>query len=197
MTNYSSLITMSHTPRRDAIQQAKYFTLMNPVYLDTETTGTDQHAQIVEICVLNTDGSVLVNALVKPTTPIAPELERFHGITNALVQNALTWKDLWHPLAAALTGRRIAIYNAEFDVRLMQQSHRKHHLSWTLDTSKAFCVMHLYAQFYGQRGTRAGQYRWQSLEAARQQCGLSLPNSHRARADAELARAVLHYMASQ
>jgi hypothetical protein len=100
-------------------------------------------------------------------------------------------------LEAALTGRRIAIYNAEFDLRLMQQSHQKNKLEWTLNTSRPFCLMLLYAQFYGQRGTRAGQYRWQKLEDAGRRCHSSLPNSHRAKADAELARAVLHYMASR
>jgi DNA polymerase III epsilon subunit-like protein len=185
------------TPKQNAIQQAKYFVALNPVYLDTETTGTDHNAQIVEICVLDADGRVLVDSLVKPTAPISPDLERFHGITNALVQNAPTWKELWPQLEAALTGRRVAIYNAEFDVRLMQQSHQKNKLKWMFDTSRTFCIMQLYAQFHGQRNPRYGGYRWQSLDDARQRCGLSLPNSHRAKADAELARAVLHYMASR
>ena len=44
---------------------------------------------------------------------------------------------------------------------------------------------------------RAGNYRWHSLDDARGQCGLDLPNAHRAHADTLLARAVLHFVAAQ
>jgi hypothetical protein len=37
--------------------------------------------------------------------------------------------------------------------------------------------------------SRAGNYRWHSLDDARWQCGLDLPNAHRAQADTLLARA--------
>jgi DNA polymerase-3 subunit epsilon len=55
--------------------------------------------------------------------------------------------------------------------------------------------MELYAMFYGDRDPYRGSFRYQSLEIAGRQCGINLPNAHRAVDDCLLTRAVLHYMA--
>jgi DNA polymerase III epsilon subunit-like protein len=57
--------------------------------------------------------------------------------------------------------------------------------------------MKLYAQFRGEANSRTRGYRWHSLDDARAQCGLDLPNAHRARADTLLARALLLWLAGQ
>ena len=183
--------------RQAAIFEAKREVSRKPVYLDTETTGLEGTDQIVEICVLDHDGTVLINSLVKPTGPIPPDATRIHGITNGLVKDAPAWPDLWPRVKTLMTDRRVAIYNAEFDVRLMKQSHRKHQMSWELPDDPFFCLMKLYARFYGQWDSSRGSYRWQNLEAAGRQCKITLPNAHRAHADTLLARAVLHYLAGQ
>ncbi len=180
--------------RRQAILQARAEIQTRPVYLDTETTGLDNDSQIVEICILDSDGAPLVDTLVKPRGAIPADVIRIHGITNEMVADAPAWPDVWPCVSAALDGRRVAIYNAEFDLRMMQQSHRKHRLRWEAGFD-CFCVMQLYARFYGEWNSYYRSFRWQRLENARHQCGLRLPNAHRAHADALLARAVLHYMA--
>lgn len=96
-------------------------------------------------------------------------------------------------MQALLNGRRVGIYNAEYDLRLIQQSHVAHRIAEKAAGSNAFCIMKLYAEFFGQRGSYGG-YRWQSLDKAARQCRIRLPNSHRAAADAQLARAVLLHM---
>ena len=98
-------------------------------------------------------------------------------------------------MQAALHGRQVGIYNADFDLRMMAQSHRRHSLGWQDPSMQVFCIMRLYAEYYG--GGRYGGGRWQSLESAGSQCRISLPNAHRALADTLLARAVLHHMAGQ
>lgn len=55
--------------------------------------------------------------------------------------------------------------------------------------------MELYARYYGSWNERYSSYRWQSLENAGSQCGIAIPNSHRAKDDTLLARAVLLHMA--
>jgi DNA polymerase-3 subunit epsilon len=87
------------------------------------------------------------------------------------------------------------IYNAEFDLKVMQQSHWRHRLTWDPPYRDQECLMKLYARFVGQRHPAYGSYRWQSLEDAARQCGLDHPNAHRAAADARLTRALLHYLA--
>jgi DNA polymerase-3 subunit epsilon len=182
--------------RRAAIAQAQIELNKKPIYLDTETTGLKERDQIVEICLLEHDGSIAFQSLVKPTGKIPPDATRVHHITDAMVSTAPAWPEIWPQVEALLNTRRIAIYNAEYDLRLMQQSHRAHGLSWSTPVSH-FCIMKLYAQFRGDWNSRAGNYRWYSLDDARGQCGLDLSNAHRAQADTLLARAVLQHVAAQ
>ncbi|HID85120.1 MAG TPA: 3'-5' exonuclease, partial [Anaerolineales bacterium] len=42
--------------RWDAIRTAKAWLKRRPVYLDTETTGLDEGAEIIEIAVVDTNG---------------------------------------------------------------------------------------------------------------------------------------------
>ncbi len=182
--------------RRAAIVQAQIELNKKPIYLDTETTGLKDHDQIVEICLLDHDGAVAFQSLVKPTVRIPLDATRVHHITDAMVSTAPTWPEIWPQVEVLLSTHRIAIYNAEYDLRLMQQSHRVHGVAWVSPVSHV-CIMKLYAQFRGDWNSRAGNYRWYSLDEARSQCGLDLPNAHRAHADTLLARAVLHYLAAQ
>ena len=182
--------------RRAAIAQAQIELNKKPIYLDTETTGLKDFDQIVEICLLDHDGSIAFQSLVKPTVKIPLDAARVHHITDALVSTAPTWPEVWPHVEAILTTRRIAIYNAEYDLRLMRQSHRACGLVWSTSVNH-FCLMKLYAQFRGDWNSRTGNYRWHSLDDARWQCRLDLPNAHRAHADTLLARAVLHYVAGQ
>lgn len=180
-----------------AIQQAKREYALKPVYLDTETTGLGGWAEIVEICVVDYKGAILLDTLVKPKYPIPSDATAVHQITNRMVQGAPTWAQVWKELNPILKNRRIAIYNADYDTRLMRQSHDHHSLRWTLPDSSFWCVMKLYADFYREWDSYHGNHKWQKLGSAAEQCGISMPNAHRARADALLSRAVHTYMALQ
>lgn len=182
--------------RQAAIAQAQIELNQQPIYLDTETTGLHDRDQIVEVCLLEHDGSIAFQSLVKPTVKIPPDAARVHHITEAMVGAAPAWPEIWPQIETLLTTRRVAIYNAEYDLRLLQQSQRAHGQTWSAAINH-FCIMKLYAQFRGEWNARAGNYRWHRLDDARRQCGLELPHAHRAHADALLARAVLHYVAAQ
>ncbi len=182
--------------RLAAIIKARNTLASRPVYLDTETTGLDGTDQIVEICIVDCDGAVLVDSLVKPKGKIPAEAFAIHRISDAMVKSAPAWPRVWPEVETALAGRRVAIYNAEFDVRMMQQSHAKHKLAWDFPDDPFFCLMKLYAQFRGEWNYKYGNYRWHSLEAAAMQCGIQLPDRvHRAKEDTLLARELLEYMA--
>ncbi|MCW3664158.1 3'-5' exonuclease, partial [Burkholderia cenocepacia] len=62
--------------------------MTNFILLDTETTGLDESAEIVEIAVIDDAGNVLLNTLVKPKHPIPNSATAIHGITNAMVATA-------------------------------------------------------------------------------------------------------------
>ena len=182
--------------RRAAITLARQKLALHPLYLDTETTGLDSNSEIVEICVIDDDEQALFESLVKPTRGIPRDVIRIHGITDEMVKDAPAWREVWPEVEAILAKRNVAIYNADFDLRMMQQSHARYWMQWNLPMNDVFCLMKLYAQFYGQWNSKYGSYKWQSLEAAGQQCRIPLPNSHRAKDDVRLARAVLHYVSA-
>ena len=189
---------MNSGARKEAIQLAQQWISKKPRYLDTETTGTGPHDHIVEISVIDHDGTILVNSLVKPTGKISPAARAIHGITDELVKGAPRWESVWAQVEAAMTNCAVGIYNADFDLRMMRQSHQRNWLRWTdPEGVEFFCIMKLYAQFYGEWNPRYGNYRWQSLDQAGRQCGIPLSNSHRAKDDALLTQALLEYMANQ
>ncbi len=174
--------------RQTAIQLARVYYQARPVYLDTETTGLNDWDEIVEICILDHDGSVLLDTLVKPRQSIPVEAVRIHGISGAMVEQAPAWPQVWPQVEAILRGRYVGIYNAEFDKRMLRQTHQAHSLEWDPRGISFFCIMDLFTRYYGSG-------RMQKLETAGEYFRLSFPNSHRARADTILARAVLERMA--
>ena len=178
---------MSTTYRKKAIQTVRDYSNFKPVFLDTETTGLHNTAEIVEISVVNYDGSVLLDTLVKPVHSIPWEVIRVHGITDEMVVEAPSWTEVWPQVEKNIQGRYVGIYNADFDIRMMKQSHILNGISEDISEVRSFCMMKLYAQFYGTG-------RWQKLESAGQQCGLALPNTHRAKDDTLLVQAIFEHM---
>jgi len=189
---------MNASARKEAIQLAQQWITRKPVYIDTETTGTGTNDSIIEIAIIDHDGSILVDSLVKPVGMISAGARAVHGITDEMIKDAPRWETVWAQVETAILDRAVGIYNADFDLRMIKQSHQRNWLRWSVPKgAEFFCIMKLYAQFYGQWNPRHANYRWQSLDQAREQCRIPLPNSHRAKADTLLTRAILEYMASK
>lgn len=181
--------------RRQAIQMANDWLAEKPVYLDTETTGLGNRDQIVEIAIIDFDGTLLINELVRPAIPIPPDATRIHGITNSMVAGAMSFPILWATkIRPVLFGRLVAIYNSEFDLRMIRQSNGG--VPVPVSSLRTVDLLDLYAKFYGEWDPARRGYRYQSLEKAGRQCDIPLPNAHRALADTLLTRALLHYMAA-
>lgn len=182
------------TPK--VIQSAQNILRYDPIFIDTETTGVSPNDVIIEIGVVDLAGNTLFDALVKPPIPIPPDAMAVHNITEEMVADAPAWKDIWEDLRAVLDGRFIGMYNAEFDLRMMQQTHKRYWLDWDLDDRRFFCVMKLYAAFYGEISRRGRGFRFHKLENAGAACNIPLPNSHRAVDDARLTAELFKYIAN-
>ena len=189
--------------RYRAILKARQWVDSDPVLLDTETTGLRSDAEICEIAVVDLHGQTLIDKLVLPTRSIPADATNIHGITNDDVRDADTLPTLWPELAGLLRGRAVVIYNADYDTRLLRQSAIASGMesAWNAfrEASEGDwrCLMKLFAEFYGERSGSYGDYRWQRLDVAARHFGIAIPpDQHRARADADLARQVLHAMAS-
>jgi len=177
------------------IQRARQILAYEPVFIDTETTGFSPDDVVIEIGVVTFQGETLYESLFKPTIPIPQSAIDVHHITEDMVESAPSWKDEWPKLQRVLEGRFIGMYNADFDLRMMKQTHDRYWLDWTLDDKRFFCVMKLYAAFYGEASSRDRGYRFHKLESAGAACGISLPNAHRAVDDALLTAALFKYIA--
>jgi DNA polymerase-3 subunit epsilon len=173
--------------RQSTILKMQEIWASQPVFLDTETTGLYNAAEVIEIAIVDQDGSLLLETLVRPRRPVPMDAVRVHGITDEMLLTAPTWLNVWPRVEAVLSNRSVGVYNAEFDLRMMQQTHQSSGMPWRPPAFRLFDIMQLYADF-------SGAYRWLKLEDVGRQCGIALPNSHRARDDSMLAREVFMYM---
>jgi len=164
-----------------------------PVYLDTETTGLGPDDEVVEIAVIDHDGTTLIDQRVRPTVPIPIRAFMVHGICDEDVSDSPTFAELAPKLEAALRDRVLVIYNANFDLRILAQSARIHACRTPAKT--AYCAMELYAAYRGDWNPTYNTYRWHKLATAAQHLGVSIEEPlHSARADAEITRRLVHAM---
>lgn len=181
------------------IAKPDFFTDMmtiRPLFLDTETTGLDSRAEVCQIAIVDYNGEVLLDTLVKPTVPIPPDATAIHHITNAHVASAPAFAELWAQFAAIIDGRHVVIYNADYDVRVLRQSARANGLQFE-PRAQFHCAMLAYAEFHGEWDDYRGGYRWIKL-------GVALKNTdidaravtlHSALADAEMTRCLVRKIA--
>ena len=165
-----------------------------PVYIDTETTGITRTDEILEIVIVDWDGSVLFESFIRPQKPIPPESTAIHGITSDMVEKARPWPIAWQQIRPLVAGRLLAIYNAEFDMRMMQQSLEQYRLPWR-ENFDTLDIMDLFSQFIGEWDPNRKALRRYRLEQAGKYFKIPIPNAHHALEDTLLARAVLHSMA--
>lgn len=178
------------------IENARQVLALNPIFLDTETTGTGPDDVVIEVGIVNLDGIVLYDSLVNPGMHIPEESSAVNEITDEMVANSPTWQDAWEDIETILEGHVLGMYNAEFDLRLLKQSCLQSGIPWTLNTNRSFCVMNMYAAFYGEWNMRRSGFRYHKLENAGRMSKIPLPNSHHAADDAKLTAALFKYMAN-
>lgn len=141
----------------------------NAVILDTETTGLDIWAEIVQIAIIDMAGDVLLNSLARPVGMIPPDATRIHGITMEHVRLAPTFAELCLLVRPLLAGRTVIIYNADYDLRLLHQSAKASMPEQVVLGNPAFdaasyeCAMHWYSVWVGDWSDWHGSYRWQRL----------------------------------
>lgn len=180
--------------RNRAIELARTIIENKPVYIDTETTGLERDDEVVEISIVDFDGSLLFSSLVKPTRPIPPGAQQVHHISDKDVAAASPWPILWPRVRSFLYARPVAAYNASFDYRMMQQSHARYRLPWR-DNLNMVDILPLYSDFRGVWDPMRRSMKYFKLEEAGAYFQIPLLNEHRSEADALLLRAVLHSIA--
>lgn len=145
--------------------------------LDVETTGLEHDAQIVELCILDSAGTPLLNSLIKPSISVPAEATAIHGISDADLINAPTWPAIHAEVCRILTNRPVLAYNADFDK--MRLLHMAEHFGLPAPQLQTICIMKLVARWIGEQ-TAYGSYRWYSLQDAAQTLGIAPTGAHRA-----------------
>jgi DNA polymerase-3 subunit epsilon len=136
---------------------AKWFS-EDILILDTETTGLNNGSEIIELAIIDKKGNVLFDSLFKPKNTIPDEVTKIHGITNNMVADAPTWQENWNEIMNVIGNKRVLIYNAEFDTRMILSTNAV----WGIKDSfeiKASCVMKAFSSYVGSE-------RWISLSDA-------------------------------
>ena len=191
---------MNNDDRQDAILKARQILEDAPVIFDTETTGLDSNAEIIEISCIAADGTVLLDTLVRPTNSVPKEATRIHGLSDADLLTAPNILELEPKFKTIFDHRTVGSYNLAFDTRLIGQSLHKASQGLQKDRHWAdtnFCIMALYAQFWGDRQDYHSRYIWQALGKALDQCGITVEGPlHRALADSRAALALLQHIAA-
>lgn len=132
------------------------------VILDTETTGLDR-AEIVEIALVNHAGETLLNTLIKPTISIPADAAAIHGISDAMVADAPNFPKIYPEIVRVLEGKRAFIYNAVFDIKILNYCRNLHKLA-SFNLSKRYeCIMTWHTQWAGHWSDYHESYKWHPL----------------------------------
>jgi len=132
--------------------------------LDTETTGLDQDAEVIQVGLIDGAGNVLIdNALCKPSMPIPPEAMAVHHITNGMVSGAPSFYEIFRELARLAEDRVVVIYNKAYDLRLIRQSLAQFSAPPPFTPARIECAMLPYADYVGDWNEYHQNFKWQKL----------------------------------
>lgn len=139
----------------DAISKAS---LSNFIVIDTETTGVDNQAEILQLSIIDGYGNKLWDKYYKPVhttsweqaqavNKISPEMVAKCNpliLDKERIENLISGYDL------------IVGYNIPFDIRMCQQNGLSIH-------KDIFDVMRAFARIYGEYNPKYGSYKWKKL----------------------------------
>lgn len=134
------------------------------VILDTETTGLGNNDVIIQIGMIDLDGNILLDSLIKPTKRkrISREATNIHGITMKMLYDAPTFEEIYPKFKEIVGDKKILIYNAEFDVKLIEQTADQD--EFVLNEMMTVCMMKLYSGFIGEWSEYHGDWKFQKLK---------------------------------
>lgn len=193
----SAVATARLDGRSDAVDWAKsMLTQPRTVFLDTETTGFGPRAEIIDIGIVDTLGTVLLDTLVRPTMPIPASSSRIHGLIDRDVADAPDWRDIYPEVFRLLAGARVVVYNAPFDSGMVTTNCQR--IGLPIPVAHWHCAMRQYASYAGPAAARPGRGtgRFCKLDLAAAAFNIA-PGGHRALADADVCRRVVVGMAGR
>lgn len=95
-------------------------------FLDTETTGLDMRAQVVEVAYVQTDAAFQVvrefESLVHYIDEIPEAAAKVNNISLSMTLKSPKFYEIWPQIALDLDGTILVGHNVEFDIRMLAQT---------------------------------------------------------------------------
>ena len=104
---------------------------MNEIILDTETTGlsVEQGDRIIEIACIETKDLIptknVFYKLINPEREVSKDATEIHGYTNSKLDNEPKFKDIAKELIEFISGKKLIIHNAPFDIGFLNHELKK------------------------------------------------------------------------
>jgi DNA polymerase-3 subunit epsilon len=155
--------------------------------IDLETTGIDLATdKIVEIAIvkLMPDGTVLKKRkIINPQKPIPAASSNIHGITDEMVKDAPTFKQVANEIKQFLTNCDLGGYNSNrFDIPMLVEEFLRTGQEFSMEGRKLVDVQKIFHQM--EQRTLGAAYKFY--------CNKILDNAHSAEADAVATLEILH-----
>jgi DNA polymerase-3 subunit epsilon len=156
------------------------------VFIDLETTGTNlSQDRIVEIAIIkvNTDGSRQVKRkLIHPQMPIPKASSDIHGITDEMVKDAPSFKQVANEIKQFIEHSDLAGYNSNrFDIPLLMEEFLRAGLEFDMQQCKLVDVQKVFHMM--EQRTLGAAYKFY--------CNKTLEDAHSAEVDASATLEVL------
>lgn len=153
---------------------------------DLETTGTHySRDRIVEICILKVlpDRTTQIRTwLVNPGIPIPPEISAIHGITDEMVADKPSFKEIAHEVNRFIGNADLAGYNSnKFDIPMLAEEMLRADVDFDLSKRRFVDVQNIFHKM--EPRNLAAAYRFY--------CNRELENAHSAEADVRATYEIL------
>ncbi len=144
----------------------------NTVVFDSATTGLSRPSDFVEIAVIDRRGETLLHSHLKPAVEVEPAATEVHGYEAADLEGAPTFPEVYTELKRVLSGRRIIVWNAPYDRRVMSEAvhrYRDEETGAPLDDRRVIegwkweCAMRHYSRFVAEYASGYDDWRYQKL----------------------------------
>lgn len=161
--------------------------LTRPIaFIDLETTGinisTDRIVEIAIVKILPTGEKLSKRKIVNPTIPIPQGAIDVHGITNEMVKDAPTFKQIANEVKQFIDSCDIGGYNSNrFDIPMLVEEFLRCDLNIEIESRKLLDVQKVFHLM--EQRTLSAAYKFY--------CGKDLENAHSAEADATATYEVL------
>jgi DNA polymerase-3 subunit epsilon len=154
--------------------------------IDLETTGinlsTDRIVEIAIVKILTDGKKVLKRKLINPEIPISRVSQEMHGITNEMVKDAPTFRQVANEIKQFLDHCDLAGYNSNrFDIPLLAEEFLRVGLDFDFSTRRLVDVQKIFHMM--EQRTLSAAYKFY--------CNKNLDSAHSAEADASATWEIL------